>query len=178
MKPAVFLDRDGVLNAVVLRHGVPHPPAGADQVQLLPGVAEALAHLKKLGFMLIVVTNQPDVARGAQTAAGVEAINQCLAGQLPVDEFCACMHDDIDGCDCRKPKPGLILAAAARHGINLKASFMIGDRAGDVIAGRAAGCRTLLLARPYSKMETCRPDFTVSDLPEAATIIDRLLNSR
>jgi D-glycero-D-manno-heptose 1,7-bisphosphate phosphatase len=171
MKRAVFLDRDGVLNGVIVRDGVPHPPMTVNEVQILPGVAEALERLKKLGLMRIVVTNQPDVARGAQTAAGVEAINRFLAERLALDEFCVCMHDDPDHCDCRKPKPGLLVEAAKRHGIELAGSFMVGDRAGDVLAGAAAGCRTVLIDRPYSKREACRPDGTAADLAEAAAII-------
>jgi D-glycero-D-manno-heptose 1,7-bisphosphate phosphatase len=171
MKRAVFLDRDGVLNAVVLRDGTPHPPDGVNEVEILPGVAEALERLRAGGFALIVVTNQPDIARGTQTAAGVAAINAYLAERLGVDEFCICPHDDGDGCECRKPKPGLIVEAARRRGIDLAGSFMVGDRAGDVLAGAAAGCRTLLVSRAYSKQETCRPDYIVGGLAEAAAVI-------
>jgi len=178
MKRAVFLDRDGVLNETFVRSGIPYPAANAEAVRILPGVPQALKSLKQFGFLLIVVTNQPDVARGTQTLAAVEAINARLAAQLPLDEFRVCPHDDADDCPCRKPKPGLLLAAAAAHGIDLKSSYMIGDRAGDVLAGTAAGCQTFLIARPYSKSETCRPDFTVAGLSEAAAIIARQLESR
>jgi D-glycero-D-manno-heptose 1,7-bisphosphate phosphatase len=174
MNRAVFLDRDGVLNATFVRGGTPYPPGQLDQVRILPGVAEAIELIKSLGYLRIVVTNQPDVARGTQTAAEVEAINQFLAERLALDEFRVCMHDDADGCDCRKPKPGLLTAAAAAHDIDLAASFMIGDRAGDVLAGAAAGCRTFLVERPYSRAETCRPDFVVRDLAEAAETIAKL----
>jgi D-glycero-D-manno-heptose 1,7-bisphosphate phosphatase len=169
---AVFLDRDGVLNEVTVRGQTPYPPQNAAEVKILPHVAEALADLKRLGFLLIVVTNQPDVARKTQTVAGVEAINAVLSRQLPIDEFRVCYHDDADNCDCRKPKPGLLRSAAAAHNIDLAASFMVGDRAGDIKAGKAAGCRTFLLRRPYSG--DCQPDFVVSDLQETAAIISRL----
>jgi D-glycero-D-manno-heptose 1,7-bisphosphate phosphatase len=170
-KRAVFLDRDGVLNAVTVQDQTPYPPHNVHEVHVLPRVSEALQTLKRLGFLLIVVTNQPDVARGTQTVAGVEAINATLAKQLPLDEFRVCYHDDADQCDCRKPKPGLLLAAAKARDIDLPASFLVGDRSGDILAGAAAGCRTFLVQRPYSNAAKCKPDFTVSDLSEAAQII-------
>jgi D-glycero-D-manno-heptose 1,7-bisphosphate phosphatase len=174
MKRAAFLDRDGVINATTVRNGTPYPPKNRGEVQILPGVPAALKLLKDLGLLLIVVTNQPDIARGTQTAAEVDAINQLLARQLPLDEFRVCGHDTADGCDCRKPKPGMLLAAGAAHGIDLAASFMVGDRCGDVLAGAAAGCRTFLIERDYSRSAECRPDFKVRDLAEAATIIAKL----
>jgi D-glycero-D-manno-heptose 1,7-bisphosphate phosphatase len=170
-KRAVFLDRDGVLNDTFVRDGTSYPPGKVDQVRILPGVPEAVLLLKQLGLMRIVVTNQPDVARGTQTAAEVYAINAVLGEKIALDEFRVCMHDTADNCPCRKPKPGMLLASAAEHDIDLNASFMVGDRSGDILAGAAAGCRTFLVARPYSKAGDCRPDFTVQDLPEAARII-------
>jgi D-glycero-D-manno-heptose 1,7-bisphosphate phosphatase len=174
---AVFLDRDGVLNETFVRDGVAYPPANINETRILPGVKEAVALLKQLGFLLIVVTNQPDVARGAQTLAGVEAINQILKDQLPLDEFRICPHDNHHNCLCRKPKPGLLCAAAESHKIDLSASFMIGDRAGDCLAGAAAGCKTILIERSYSNADTCRPDFKAADLLEASAIIAKLVDS-
>jgi D-glycero-D-manno-heptose 1,7-bisphosphate phosphatase len=176
MNRAVFLDRDGVLNATFLRAGVSYPPADLGEVQILPGVPAACRALKDAGYLLIVVTNQPDIARGSQTAAGVDAINQFIRSHVPLDDFRVCPHDAADGCDCRKPKPGLLLAAAAAHAIDLAQSFMVGDRASDILAGAAAGCRTLLVDRPYSKKDVCRPDFVVGDLPDAARTILTLAN--
>ena len=170
-RKAVFLDRDGVLNDITVRGTTPYPPANRNEVRILPGVPEALAELKSAEFLLIVVTNQPDVARGTQSAAEVDAINAVLAENLPLDEFRVCMHDNADNCLCRKPKPGMILQSAAANGIDPAASFMVGDRAGDVLAGAAAGCRTILIARPYSNAGQCRPDFTAQSLAEAARII-------
>jgi D-glycero-D-manno-heptose 1,7-bisphosphate phosphatase len=122
---AVFLDRDGVLNEAVVRDGQPYPPQTAAEVRIVAGAAADLQRLKALGLPLIVVTNQPDVARGTQTAAAVEAIHQRLRGELPIDEFLVCFHDDKDGCACRKPKPGLILEGAARYGAEPARSFLI-----------------------------------------------------
>jgi D-glycero-D-manno-heptose 1,7-bisphosphate phosphatase len=146
---AVFLDRDGVLNEPVVRDGKPYPPASVDDVRIVPGAAEALASLRRCGFLLIVVTNQPDVARGTATRETVDAIHRRLADALPIDEFVVCCHDDADRCACRKPLPGMLLDAARRHHIDLATSYLIGDRWRDIDAGAAAGCRTILIDRGY-----------------------------
>src|SRR6266480_609336 len=114
-RPAVFLDRDGVINRTFVRDGVPHPPASIDELEILPGVTDALHRLHAMGLPLIVVTNQPDVARGTQTRDAVERINDHLRQSLPLTAIYVCYHDDADRCDCRKPKPGMLLRAAAEH---------------------------------------------------------------
>lgn len=174
---AVFLDRDGVLNRVVLREGVPRPPASVGEVEILPGVPEALGLLAAHGLRRIVVTNQPDVARGAQTRGAVEAINRHLAALLPLDGVFTCFHDGKDDCDCRKPAPGLLYDAAAAHGIELRESYLVGDRWSDVEAGRAAGCATFLINLPYSQRARCRPDYEAGDLLHAAREIVRLVRA-
>jgi D-glycero-D-manno-heptose 1,7-bisphosphate phosphatase len=167
---AVFLDRDGVLNAAVVRDGVPRPPGDVDEVEVLPGVEGACNRLRNAGFELVVVTNQPDVARGTQTMEAVRRINDALLMTLPLDEVIVCPHDDADGCACRKPKPGMLVDAAQRRGIDLSASFMVGDRWRDVEAGVRAGCRTVFVDRGYDECPV-QPDATVSDLGEAAVWI-------
>lgn len=168
---AVFLDRDGVLIRAYVRDGVPHPPDDLDAMQVLPGVPEAVARLGALGLLRVVVTNQPDVARGNQSRAAVEAMNEALSRQLSLDGVFTCYHDNADRCSCRKPLPGLLLQAAERHGIDLTASFLVGDRWSDVAAGRAVGCRTFLICESYSQRERCWPDFEVPDL---AAAVDRI----
>jgi len=176
MKRAIFLDRDGVINRAVVRDGVPHPPTSLMELEVLPGVPQALELLAARGFLLIVVTNQPDVARGTQTREVVEAINQHLLQRLPLDGVFTCYHDNADECHCRKPKPGLILQAAQEYGIDLRRSFLVGDRWSDVAAGQAAGCRTFLLDAPYNQRWRCTPDDEASSLLEAAQRITGLLN--
>lgn len=168
---AVFLDRDGVVNRAVVRGGKPYPPANVGEVEILPGVSQALVQLKAAGFVLVVVSNQPDVARGTMTRETVEAINAELAGKLPLDEFRMCYHDGNDGCDCRKPQPGMLLAAARELEINLATSFMVGDRWRDVEAGRRAGCKTFFIDYGYNERppETC--DYRVESLAAAAELL-------
>jgi D-glycero-D-manno-heptose 1,7-bisphosphate phosphatase len=165
---AIFLDRDGVLNRVFVKGGVTHPPSSVEEFELLPGASEAVRLMHDVGFVLVVVTNQPDVARGIQTRDTVEAIHRRLLAELPMLEVLACYHDDGDGCACRKPKPGMLLEAARRWRLDLRQSFLVGDRWSDVQAGQAAGCRTLLVETPYSGRTRCQPDWCVRDLAEAA----------
>ncbi len=165
---AVFLDRDGVLNRTVVRDGKPYPPASAAELDIAAGAENALRELKAQGFKLLVVTNQPDLAKGLTTQEGVDAINRKLAAALPVDEFFVCPHGDSDNCDCRKPKAGLLLQGARKHHIDLPASFMIGDRWRDVEAGQNAGCRTVLIDQGYQEKHPARPpDAIVHSLREA-----------
>ena len=168
---AVFLDRDGVLNAAVVRDGRPHPPDHVDQLVILPGVRSALDELKRAGYLLVVVTNQPDVRRGVQTRAAVDAIHDRLRAELPIDAIYCCFHDDADGCACRKPAPGLLLEAARERNIELAASFMVGDRWRDTEAGAAAGCRTAFVDCGYNERRPRAFDCRVTSLTEAASWI-------
>lgn len=170
-RSGVFLDRDGVLNEAVVLGGKPHPPATLDAFRLLPGVFEACAGLHAAGFVLVVVTNQPDVARGTQDRSVVDQMHDLLRRELPVDAVYVCAHDDRDGCMCRKPSPGMLLQAAADFDLNLGRSVMIGDRWRDVEAGRRVGCRTVFVDRGYSERSPADPDAVVDDLPGAAAWI-------
>ena len=171
--PAVFLDRDGVINRAVLRNGKFSSPASLAEVEILPGVPEALRDLKQAGYALVVTTNQPDVARGVTTRALVDAIHADLAARLPLDDVRTCFHDDEDGCACRKPKPGLLLQPPV---YDLAASVMVGDRWRDIGAGRAAGCRaTILVDYGYDEELRYEPDARVASLADAANWILRFL---
>lgn len=168
---AVFLDRDGVLNRAMVREGKPHPPDSVADVEILPGVEEALLRLKESGFVLIVVSNQPDVARGTTQQATVVAINDHLAKRLPIDRFIMCYHDSSDGCDCRKPRPGMLLTGAQEFGVDLTESFMVGDRWRDVEAGIAAGCTTIFIDYGYDERKPKTSDFQVLSAQEALETI-------
>jgi D-glycero-D-manno-heptose 1,7-bisphosphate phosphatase len=171
MRPAVFLDRDGVINRAFVRGGTPHPPASLEDLEILPSVPAALRALRELGYALIVVTNQPDVARGSASRASVDAIHERLSNELELDAIFTCFHDDADGCDCRKPKPGLLVRAAGDFGIELSQSFMVGDRWRDMEAGKRAGCKTFFIDCGYEETASPSCDYRVGSLMEAARFI-------
>jgi D-glycero-D-manno-heptose 1,7-bisphosphate phosphatase len=148
---AVFLDRDGVLAETRLDDaGRPETLRGADDLVIPEDVAPALTRLRDAGYLLIVVTNQPDVARGTAALSDVVAVDEALMARLPLADTYICPHASRDGCECRKPLPGSLLAAAGDWNIDMTRSWMIGDRWVDVAAGAAAGVTTVLLDRPYS----------------------------
>jgi len=171
IKRAVFLDRDGVINRAIVRDGKPYPPADLTELVILPGVADAMNSLHEAGWLLIVVTNQPDVARGITQISDVEEINLSLQQSLQIDEFRTCYHDNSDKCNCRKPLPGSLLAAANDHGIDLPSSYMVGDRWRDTEAGERAGCKTIFLDYGYDEKQPDNFNHRVRSLAEAADII-------
>ena len=174
VRRAVFLDRDGVLNEAVVRDGKPYPPQSAEAVRLVDGAAEGLARLRELGFLLLVATNQPDVARGTQTMAELNAINDVLRGALPLDEFLICPHDSGDGCECRKPKAGLLREGAERFGFELANCYMIGDRWRDMDAAEAAGVTGVWIDYGYAERGPAKaPAARVKNLREA---VDWIVN--
>jgi D-glycero-D-manno-heptose 1,7-bisphosphate phosphatase len=171
---AVFLDRDGVLNRTVVREGKPFAPTTLAEFELLPGVPEACARLKQAGYLLIVATNQPDVGRGTMSQSLVEAMHERLCAQLPIDRLEVCYHGGEQygqPCDCRKPKPGMLVRAAQALGLDLAASWMVGDRWRDIDCGHAAGCRTVFIDYNYDEKLRQPPDFRVRDLAEGADVI-------
>ena len=174
----MFLDRDGTLNETWVEDGVPRPPKTAEALTILPGVPEALDRLRAAGLALIVFTNQPDVARGSLRRDDVEAMHGLLRTRLPLDDIACCYHDDSDDCACRKPRPGMLIDSAKRHGVDLPLSFVVGDRWRDIEAGRRAGCTTVLISRSYSERERAAPDFEAADLSEASQWILRSLEGR
>lgn len=171
---AVFLDRDGVINDVILKNGKPHPPASVTEMEISSEVLPALTMLKSLGYLLIGATNQPDVARGITDKVLVDAIHQKLMYTLPLDEIRVCFHDDNDNCSCRKPSPGLLLDASIEHNIDLSRSIMIGDRWRDIEAGYRAGCKTIWINRNYQERgPQYSPDFIATSLMQAANWIEK-----
>jgi D-glycero-D-manno-heptose 1,7-bisphosphate phosphatase len=171
----VFLDRDGVLNKVIVRNGRPFPPSRLEEFTLYPGVAEDCAQLKAAGFVLIVVSNQPDVGRRTQTREIIEAMHEKLRTTVPVlDGIEVCYHAGArrgDPCDCRKPKPGMLLRAAASHNLDLKRSFLIGDRWRDVDCAKTAGCRAIFIDHGYEESLRQKPDLTVTAFRDAVAFI-------
>jgi len=168
---AVFLDRDGVINRAEIHDGVPRPPSRIEDFALFAGAVDAVHRLRGAGFAVVVVTNQPDVARGDQQREVVEAMNDVVRKAIEPDAIVVCYHDEADGCSCRKPAPGMLLDAARDLELDLAMSFMVGDRWRDIDAGRRAGCRTIFIDRAYAEPRPSAPDAVVADLAEAATWI-------
>jgi D-glycero-D-manno-heptose 1,7-bisphosphate phosphatase len=172
---AVFLDRDGVINKPIVREGRPYPPLEANDFEIYQDVAAGCARLDAASYLLVVVTNQPDVARGSQTRAAVEAMHGKMMNSLPqIARVEICWHagaDWGDSCDCHKPKPGMVLRAAKALDIDLPRSFLVGDRWRDVDCGHAAGCRTVFIDRNYSEALRQPSDWTVTTFAQAVEVI-------
>ena len=170
-RPAVFLDRDGVLVATEVCAGKPIAALTLAGFAILPEAPAAVAALKAAGFATVVVTNQPELARGNVDSATMDAMHWRLRAAMPIDAVYVCPHDSAEGCGCRKPAPGMLLRAADDLDLDLAASYMIGDRWRDVGAGRAAGCTTVLIECGYDEPEHLEPDLTARDVAQAAALI-------
>ncbi|MDA0675959.1 MAG: HAD-IIIA family hydrolase [Proteobacteria bacterium] len=173
---AVFLDRDGVLIDTPWHDNKPGSAHTLAEVEVLPGVTDAVASLRAAGWVCVMVTNQPDIANGRSSRRAVEAINSWLKGRLGLDAVRMCPHRDQDQCECRKPKPGMLQAAATALALDLGRSVMVGDRWRDVGAGRAAGCRTVWIDRSYAERGLREPlpdapDHVAASLPDALGFI-------
>jgi len=170
--PAVFLDRDGIINRAIIREGKPYPPSTMEEFELIPGSIASLLLLADAGYILIGITNQPDVARGTQSKENVDRFNDLIQFRLPVREIFVCYHDNADDCTCRKPKPGLIFQAAEKYDLDLSQSWMVGDRWKDIAAGQAAGLSTIFVDYHYAEVYNgLSADFTVEDTAFMANII-------
>tara|TARA_B100000686_G_C16581923_1_gene858589 strand:+ start:509 stop:1042 length:534 start_codon:yes stop_codon:yes gene_type:complete len=172
-KKAVFLDRDGVINETLIKKGKPSAPFSFDEFKILPNIKESIYRLKKMNYLCLVVTNQPDVRRGLVKKSTVEKMNISLKKEINVDDIFVCYHDDLDNCNCRKPKPGLLLDAGKKWNVNFKKSFMIGDRWKDIEAGKSAGCETIYLDYKYQDKQPEKPNFITDTLINAVCFIER-----
>lgn len=171
MNAAVFLDRDGVLNETVVRDGRPYPPASLADAILLPDAMASVWRLKAEGFVTVVVTNQPDVAKGIQDRKVVDDINAMILQKTKVDAVKVCWCLEGDDCPCYKPKPGMLLEASREMNLDISRSYMVGDRWRDIGAGINAGCKTILIERGYDESGPYRPDISVNSLAEAVDFI-------
>jgi D-glycero-D-manno-heptose 1,7-bisphosphate phosphatase len=166
--PAVFLDRDGVLNEVVERDGAPGSPRDPREMRLVPDI-HRVRELSDAGMNVFIITNQPDVRRGHTSPEKLAAMMRIIMSTIPVDDYRACLHEDADECACRKPRPGMILDLARQWDVDLARSYVIGDMWRDVGAARAAGCRGILIRRPYN--EDAEADAVVTSLGAAVDLV-------
>ena len=174
MKKAVFLDRDGVINKAFIKNGLPESPNSLSELEILPRVKESILRLKKLNFICLVVTNQPDVQRGKIKKNIVIKMNNFLKKKIELDDIFVCYHDDQDNCNCRKPKPGLLLQARKKWNVDFKKSFIVGDRWRDIQAGKKVGCKTIFLDYRYKDIKPKNPDFVTDTLLNATYIIEKV----
>lgn len=167
----MFIDRDGVINEVVFHEGgKPSSPWKFEEFKLVPGIKKPLEELISMGYYLFIVSNQPDISRGYIEESTTEKINTILYESFPVRDILVCPHDDHHQCQCRKPKPGMLIELSKKWDIDLERSFLIGDNWKDMDAGKAAGCMTILLDKPYNK--EVKGDHRVRNLNEAVDIIN------
>lgn len=171
MTRAVFLDRDGVINQSIVVDNVPKPPANFSDVKILDGVIESIQYLRENNYLPIVVTNQPDVARGVTTSVQVEKIHDQIKSLTCIEHFYTCFHDDPDQCLCRKPLPGLIIKAAVDLNVDLSGSYLVGDRWRDIAAGNAAGCTSFFIDYSYAEKPPTLPYIKVNSLLQAVKMI-------
>ena len=168
---AVILDRDGVINAVTVINGKPHPPRTLKDLELLPGVPHAIRTLNESGFRVFCLTNQPEISRGTIREEDVSEISEYLTRELGILEVFVCPHDDRDGCSCRKPMPGGINYFIEKYSLDPSQCYMVGDRWKDIDAGVSAGCKTIFIDNDYAEQKPLNQDFSVKSLDEAALIV-------
>ena len=178
MKPAVFLDRDGVINKAIVKHGKPFAPRSMHEFQFTDGLFETISRLREGGFELVVVTNQPDIAKNITSESFVEEIHLEIAKTTGIQHFYVCKHIDEDNCDCRKPKPGLLLRATSDLNLDLTQSFLIGDRWRDIEAGNLAGCKTIFIDYGYREQEPLPPYIRVRSVSEASRKVLEINNGQ
>lgn len=170
-RKAVILDRDGVINSVTVLNGVPTPPRGLSDFQLLPGVKSAIEDLRNAGFLVFCLTNQPEIARGTLDRANVNAISSYLVDRLGIQEVFVCPHDDADKCHCRKPLAGGVEYFFSKYKLTKAGSYLVGDRWKDIEAGLSAGLKTILISSDYYESQSINHDYLVSNITEAVEII-------
>jgi D-glycero-D-manno-heptose 1,7-bisphosphate phosphatase len=170
-RKAVLLDRDGIINQPIIINGKPFPPSSLSEFELVDSIGVCLDLLRNRGYLLIIFTNQPDVARGKTRAAEVEGLHEFVRKRLPIDKIYSCYHDNSDNCECRKPKPGMIHKAEKDFDLDLSQCFVVGDRWRDIDAGTSAGCMTIFVDYGYDENLRKKPDYTVNKVLEITNII-------
>jgi len=166
---AVFLDRDGVLVRAAPLKSYAHGPVTLEEFFVFPNLTEPVERLRRAGFLTILATNQPAIARGQMNWETLNEMHRRLREVVPLDDIEVCPHTDADRCACRKPKPGMLLAAAERFDIDLAASYFVGDTHRDVEAALAAAVTPILIDWPYN--QGLPAPHRVKDIAEAVRVI-------
>lgn len=169
---AIFLDRDGVLNRSLVRNGKPYAPILLKDFHILSGVKKTLKYLKKKNYLLIVITNQPDIKSGKLKLNKLLKMNNILINKLKINEIFICKHDDRDCCNCRKPKNQLIENAIKKYSIDRRKSFLIGDRKKDIEAGLRSRLKTIYINKNYKESKPKNFDFECDNIKNALFYID------
>ena len=174
-KKAVFLDRDGIINQVVYHDDInkPSSPWKMEEFKLIDGIKKHLDELKKNGFLIFIISNQPDIKRGNVDKETAEKINKILYEKFPIDDIMVCPHDDLDNCSCRKPKPGMIIELSKKWNVDIKKSFLIGDSWKDIGAGKNAGVKSILIDKSYN--QEVESEHRVENLKSAIELIKTLI---
>ncbi|MDC0634180.1 HAD-IIIA family hydrolase [Planktomarina sp.] len=169
---AVFFDRDGVLVSPEFRDGRSFAPTRFIDFKIYSESLDSLNAIKRAGFLSVIVTNQPDVGKGIMAPSELDKMHDKLMRELPIDLIEVCPHTKEANCDCRKPKPGMLINAAAKLGIALDQSYIIGDTKGDIDAGKAAGCKTIFIDLEYEALtKPLNQDYTVKSVSNAVPYI-------
>lgn len=173
MNSGVFLDRDGVINKIILREGRPHSPRNINQLKILDGVFEAVKLLQNLGHRIVVITNQPEISRGLITEDLIIKMHNKIREETGIKNFYFCPHDDFHSCECRKPKTGMLLRAATELDLDLNQSYLVGDRWKDIQAGQKVGCKCFFIDNNYDEPRPISPFYPVESLYQAAILIHK-----
>ena len=171
---AVFFDRDGVLIQTPVIDGSPVASNKLNEIEFVPSAIELCKWLFDRGVPCFLVTNQPDVSRGKVELSAVTVINQLVAESCSLTDVAMCVHDNEDSCECRKPKPGMLIELAQQHSLNLKESIMVGERWRDVDAGAAAGCRTIFIDYGYGESLRAEPTYRADSMVDVGLILKKL----
>tara|TARA_Y100001958_G_C21166143_1_gene498948 strand:+ start:758 stop:1297 length:540 start_codon:yes stop_codon:yes gene_type:complete len=172
---AFFFDRDGILNKSIIKNQKPYSPRFPYELKLNRKFLPFIKELKKKKFIIIVVTNQPDIKRGKLTRHSLKIINSIIKKYFLVDEIYVCTHDKIDNCNCRKPKPGMFKKAMKKWNIDLKKSFLVGDRNKDIEAGNSAGCTTIFIDYNYNEVKPKNYDYKFTSISKMIKIIGKTI---
>ncbi len=172
---AFFFDRDGILNQSIIKNQKPYSPNIPNELKLNREFLPFIKNLKKKKFIIIVVTNQPDIKRGKMTKYSLKTINTKIKNFFLIDEIYVCIHDINDKCSCRKPKPGMLKKASKKWDIDLKKSFLVGDRFKDIQAGNSVGCTTIFIDYNYNETKPKSYDYKYKNISKMIKEIGKII---